>query len=374
MYKEQNQIYQSLAQSQENNKLKQDKSRNTRFNTAYLTTCTPSQRRILFFLLKFKNNEWIRLKRATIAAACGCSIRTVSTAINKFWADLIFMKEQENRYAPNDFHVGERAFLPVLDMTEEDKKQFCLCYCTHINSYSSLSISNLSSSSSLGGLPRGRRPADCREPYKQKTFNPELKEKITLSAEVYREQRIRHCKSIGRKINISEQDSLKLLAYTTEVLDWAYKEITKIYTRKGKVGNRIYNELALFISLCQDRSKRYGYPIDWSEYFRACDNPVFYDKRTYPKFTRATVTQTRDQGETLVSGSVDTKLYKPFIPQITTESEKIARLRKDVLGYEKILSEGKFNMFCTKENVEEMLAGTKDQLAALDGGGNLALS
>ena len=72
----------------------------------YLSSCTPSQQKILNYIRQYQYCPWIKLSNERIADYVGCSVITVIRATNKFHKDGFITKHQEHRYTSNTYSLS----------------------------------------------------------------------------------------------------------------------------------------------------------------------------------------------------------------------------------------------------------------------------
>lgn len=74
----------------------------------YRFKCTKLQRSILQIFLDFRFASHIKITNKFIAEKVSCSLKTVTRATNKFQQDGVILKNQRNRYAPNQYTLHNK--------------------------------------------------------------------------------------------------------------------------------------------------------------------------------------------------------------------------------------------------------------------------
>lgn len=238
------------------------------FSQEYYSSCTPTIGLIYKYICSYRLSKWTKLKRQTIADACGCSIRTVSTAIAKFHADTVVFKSQENKFAPNDFEWGPRSFLPVMDLYSEEEKDCSLCYCTHNKSLNiNLDLSNKTITINNSQLRACAREGGFPEKLSIGLLVSKPKREIM---EIGDEELSLDCikNDLLAQMSLTPVEEMKLNVYQYEALKWAYKEYQSLL--QSKKGVMIHDVFAWFLSQCKKYSIAHSLPMDWAKFYDLC--------------------------------------------------------------------------------------------------------
>ncbi len=271
----------------------------------YLSQCTPFEKQIASYILKYRYSPWVKLTNQTIADFIGCSVKTVTRSTNKFLKDGFITKHQSNRYAPNSYTFndkikkGKHTFSYWFNSLSADnqylynshgiivnnKKKVIFTYrnVPHNKSYlilDSLFRDCMSVSSRMcvkisqhnKKTNNKKKEKIVNEVQKQLIFdnrdNPRIREVIN-NPKIKGEIITPIIEKIATVLMLDEKEQLKLVAFTPETLEYVYKKIDEAICSKKvpHVSNRMEWLLLFATQYCAQRDMK----PDWKWYYTLCD-------------------------------------------------------------------------------------------------------
>lgn len=343
-------------------------------NKEYISTCTETQRRIFKYMLSYRATEFFRLKRATIASACGCSIVTVKRALRKFHEDGVITKAQWNPYAPNEFKIHKSRAYTIEELIDfslkTSRKKTCLSeYDPHAKYFVDLKRNPVNPevpTRRILILEVKKGTKELEDTKKRGGLeHPQIKKREDMTKE-----RVEMLETISKQLEMSERESLKLGAYTDEVLHEAIRKYWSELKRKSSKERVIRDKVAFFFSIANNVSQAKGIKPNFFAFLEAAkmlhidlENKDAAHSHHIPPQISARPPRGRDE---YVPGSVNTGLYKTWKekPRLPI-NEEIDRINESIRNAEKVLTEGVFNAFLSREDWQGILNDEKRKLLLL---------
>jgi hypothetical protein len=281
----------------------------TRSTDSYLSTLTKYQKKAAFHILLFRNKPWIILKNETIALAIGCSTKTVTRATNKFLKDGFITKNQQNKYAPNNYSIKNVKLsfshwfqsLSLDNQTLYDShgiridhnKKIIYSYRNVPQTKSSPVFSSLSSRNVVvsSRIAAGRKEHTQNKNNQKKGMkvNSVQKQLILDNRHDPRVKDMLHnpeimahiitpiIQKITTLLALDEKEQFKLTAFTDETLEYVYDQAkTAIESKKVSY---VSSRMEWLIAFAAQHCKGNAIKPDWKWYYNLCEI-VGIDTRT----------------------------------------------------------------------------------------------
>ncbi len=344
-----------------------------RCDDSYLSTLTKYQKKIANYVLPFRNKPRIILKNETIALAIGCSTKTVTRATNKFLKDGFITKNQQNKYAPNNYSIKNiklsfSHWFQSLSLSNQNlydshgiridhNNKIIYSYRNVPQTKSSLIFSSLSRRnvlvSSRGSAVRKVHAHDKKNQKKGRKVNsvqkqlildnrndPRVKDMLK-NPEIMAHIITPTIQKITTLLTLDEKEQFKLTAFTDETVYHIYEKAygAIAHNKAPHITNRMKWLLAFATKYCEDNNLE----PDWKWYYDLCDI-IGIEPKTE---TKPLITQQPKQRK----GGI----YKPWkSPEpVLTASQKYDNLVKEIEICKKALADPFTHFkFCVSESIK----------------------